>query len=548
VVRYRSEERGAGPVPRFAQVNQVSIKKALKSFPEATKAAALKEMKQMLDKKVLRFTKVKDRRTLKPIKTFMFIKVKFKADGSFEKVKARLVANGPQQDPTSYSDEDCASPTAAIPFVFCVISIAATERRHIVFVDIAGAYLNASIEDLDIHVIIDPYLTSLLLSLDPTLQSFVYPDGSCTAKLDRALYGTHEASLRWYMTLASLAESNGFVKNSIDPCVLNKMVDSVQITMVIYVDDIMLTCTDMEVIDDVIVMFRSAFNEITVHDSDVNSYLGMTFTQNEESVEVTMEGFIVNLFNDIDVKGIVSTPAANNLFDVDPKSPVVDVSVSNNFRSVVMRLMYLAKRVRPDILLPVSFLSTRITRCTDGDVRKLDRVLKYLNGTRDMGIVLKYKPSYLHAFIDASYGVHDDAKSHSGLFVTIGRGPFIVASSKQKINTKSSYEAELVALSDKCSNVIWMREFLIAQGCTMGPATLREDNQSTIMSVLKGRGSSERTRHIKVHKFWMKDNIDRGEMVFMHTPTENMIADILTKPLQGDLFLRLRRVLLNWYY
>ena len=93
-----------------------------------------------------------------------------------------------------------------------------------------------------------------------------------------------------------------------------------------------------------------------------------------------------------------------------------------------------------------------------------------------------------------------------------------------------------------------MREFMIAQGFTMGPAKLREDNQSTIMSVMKGRGSSERTRHIKVHRFWMKDNIDRGEMVLVHTPTKNMIADILTKPLQWDLFSRLRRALLNWHY
>ena len=293
VVRYRSEERGAGPVPRrFAQINQVSVKRALKEFPEATRAAALKEMKQMLDKKVLRFVKTNDRKALKAIKTFMFIKIKYKSDGTFEKVKARLVANGPQQDPNSYTDEDCASPTAAIPFVFAIIAIAAYQQRHIIFIDVTGAYLNANIEDLKIHVIIDDYLTSLLLTLRPDLITYRYPDGTITAKLDRALYGTHEAALRWYKTLITLAEKNGFIKNPIDPCVLNKSVNGVQITMVIYVDDIMFTCIDMSIIDEAIKMFRNEFEEITVHDNVINSYFGMTLTQNTESVEVTMEGFI----------------------------------------------------------------------------------------------------------------------------------------------------------------------------------------------------------------------------------------------------------------
>ena len=548
MVRYRSEERGAGPVPRFAQLLQVSFKRALKDFPEATREAAKKEMQQMLDKGVLRFVKPKDRGKIKskPIKTFLFIKVKFKADGSFDKVKARLVANGPQQDPNSYTVDDCTSPTAAVVFVFIVIAIAAYEKRHIKFIDVTGAYLNAGIEDLDIYVIIDAELTSILLSLKPELVIFVFPDGTSLAKLDRALYGTHQASLRWYLLLIKRAEEDDFVRNPIDPCVLNKTVDGVQITMVIYVDDIMLTSTSMSLIDQTVAMLRKEFKEITVHDDDVNSYLGMTFTRLPDSMEVTMEGFIKNLFDDIPVTGTAATPAGNYLFDINPDLPPVSDAECARFRSIVMRLMYLAKRVRPDILLPVSFLSTRITRCTADDIKKLDRVLKYLNGTREMGIRLKFLPDFLHAFIDASYGVHADAKSHSGMFITLGRGPFLVSSSKQKINSKSSYEAELVALSDKGSAVIWIREFMLYQGANMGPAKIREDNQSTITSVMKGRGTSERVRHIKVHRFWLKDNVERGEVVFKHTPTQNMIADILTKPLQGELFIRLRRALLNW--
>ena len=70
----------------------------------------------------------------------------------------------------------------------------------------------------------------------------------------------------------------------------------------------------------------------------------------------------------------------------------------------------------------------------------------------------------VESYIDASYGVHADGKSHSGTIITLGAGPVYVRSSKQKIVTKSSSEAELVALSDNASHVIWARNFIIAQG------------------------------------------------------------------------------------
>jgi hypothetical protein len=110
--------------------------------------------------------------------------------------------------------------------------------------------------------------------------------------------------------------------------------------------------------------------------------------------------------------------------------------------------MYLAKRVRPDILLPVSFLSTRVHCCDVDDQRKLNRVLKYLNGTRTLGIVLRPdKNLQLDSYIDASYGVHADGKSHSGMVISLSAGPLFVKAAKQKIVTKSSTEAELVSLS-----------------------------------------------------------------------------------------------------
>ena len=243
-----------------------------------------------------------------------------------------------------------------------------------------------------------------------------------------------------------------------------------------------------------------------------------------------------------------ATPAANNLFDVRDAAKLDDKQKAD-FHSYKAKVLYLAKRARPDVLLPISFLSTRVQSPDTDDWKKLERVLKYLSGTKEMGIVLRPDDDLsLEAHIDASYGVHEDGKSHSGMHLSLGLGAFFVKSSKQKIVTKSSTEAELVALSDMCSTVLWSREFLIAQGYDMPPAKVYQDNQSTMALIDKGESHSERTRHIKIRYFWVKDNVDSGDLEIIYQPTDDMIADVLTKPLQGDKFLRMRSLLLNWSY
>jgi ABC-type transport system involved in Fe-S cluster assembly fused permease/ATPase subunit len=136
-------------------------------------------------------------------------------------------------------------------------------------------------------------------------------------------------------------------------------------------------------------------------------------------------------------------------------------------------------------------------------------------------------------------------RSQSGCVIGIGLGPIYAKSSAQKLNTKSSTESELVALSDNTSQVIWCRNFLTAQGYNLGPATIYQDNMSTISMVANGKSNSARTRHIAIRFFFIADRV-KTEMLKLNMKTGNKLADILTKPLQGQLFLRLRGMLLNW--
>ena len=121
------------------------------------------------------------------------------------------------------------------------------------------------------------------------------------------------------------------------------------------------------------------------------------------------------------------------------------------------------------------------------------------------------------------------------MMLTLGGGSVLAKSSKQKIVTKSSTESELVAITDSIGEIIWLRNFLVEQGYLMPPAVLFQDNMSTIALCEKGE-AGHRTKHIKIRNFFIKELIDSGEVVIRHMPTDDMVADVLTKPLQGAKF------------
>lgn len=122
------------------------------------------------------------------------------------------------------------------------------------------------------------------------------------------------------------------------------------------------------------------------------------------------------------------------------------------------------------------------------------------------------------------------------MIITMGKGAVICKSSKQKIVSKSSTAAELIALSDGVDSAMWAQEFMLSQGYNMKPIIVHQDNKSTIILAEKGKSTNQRTRHINIRYFAVKDMIARGELQIVYTPTEEMIADFFTKPLQGRLF------------
>ena len=197
--------------------------------------------------------------------------------------------------------------------------------------------------------------------------------------------------------------------------------------------------------------------------------------------------------------------------------------------------------------MAIAFLTTRVRELDVQDWAKLSHLVEYLRSTVDMPLVLgATSGGVLHWYVDAAFAVHPYLRGHSRGVLTLGIGFPILSSGKQKLNTRSLTESELIGVNDLMALIIWSRNFLKAQGYSVVDNILYQDNKSAILLERNGRMSSgKRTKHIAVRYFLVTDRIKAGEISPKWCPTGEKIADFLTKPLQGRTFRKFRDLLMG---
>ena len=176
------------------------------------------------------------------------------------------------------------------------------------------------------------------------------------------------------------------------------------------------------------------------------------------------------------------------------------------FHHNLAKLLFFCKRARPDIQTAVAFLCTRVKAPDTDDYKKLTQVMRYLRGTVNMPLTLEAESMQIVKWwVDASFAVHPDMKSHTGAVMTLGKGLIYGTSTRQRINTRSSTEGELVGVNDAMPQILWTRYFLEAQGYyDVKDSIIFQDNQSAILLEKNGKASSrKRTRHINIRYFFM---------------------------------------------
>jgi len=240
------------------------------------------------------------------------------------------------------------------------------------------------------------------------------------------------------------------------------------------------------------------------------------------------------------------TPASKKLFEVGTGKDL-DVSRKEMYHTYVAKAMFMSKRARPDIHQVVAFLSTRVKQPNESDWSKLKRLIMYLNGTRKKGLFLRIdEVNVIKWWVDASFGVHPDFKSHTGAIMSMGGGAFQSFSKKQKLNTRSSNESELVALDDVSVHIMWTKLFLEHQGYRVDKNIVFQDNKTSMLLEINGlKSAGKRSRAINLRYFWMTDQIKKGNVSVEYCPTGEMKADFFTKPLVGAKFFRFRKSILG---
>ena len=533
---------------------QMSAKKGLKHFGQRGADAIKKELEQLVYRKVMHGKKPSEltrEQRRAALRYLMFLKEKRSG-----KVKGRGCADGRKQRIYKTKDET-SSPTIHIESLMLLCIIDAIEGRYVVTLDIPGAFMQADIDEI-IHVKLVGEIAELLVRVEPSYENFIAIEKGqkvIYTELDKALYGTLQAGLLFWTKLSKfLVENLNFEKNPYDFCVANKTVNGQQVTVGWHVDDLKISHVDPDVVEDLVSVLQNEFGKeapLTVTRGEVHEYLVMTIDYTVDGkVQIYMYDYIDRMIADAPadlMKGPCSTPAANHLFETNDNAEKLDPATAIIYHHLTAQLLYLAKRTRPDLLTAVSFLCTRVQQPDVDDWKKLGRCLRFARDTRDDRLTLSARgTNRIFWWIDASFAVHPNMRSHTGATMTLGEGTPFAISSKQKINTRSSTEAEVVGVNDAMYLVLWVRHFLEAQGYDITDNIVYQDNMSSILLEKNGRRScSKNTRHMEIRYFFVTDNISRGKLSVEYCPTDDMLADYYTKPVQGSKCRKFRQRILN---
>jgi hypothetical protein len=450
-------------------------------------------------------------------------RIKYKADGSIDKYKARLVARGFTQ---IYGVDyyDTYSPVARISSLRAVLAIAAHNDWEIESFDFNGAYLNGELDE-DEEIYMQP----------PPGYDFEY-EGE-VLKLEKSLYGLKQAGRRWYETLSRALIDLGFWISENDPGIFIKYIDEDILILVIYVDDCTLTGSSAELIDEYIDILDSIFS--LTHLGPIYWLLGIKIIRDRDArtISLSQTTYITNIierFHLQDAKPLKTpmTPGTLPSKDDCPSDQTEhDYMAKVPYREAIGSIMYAAIATRPDIAFAVSTLSQFLENPGRLHWEAVKRVLRYLSGTKDFKLTYGTENHELTGYTDADGAAQKHRKAISGHVFLINGGAISWSSRKQELVTLSTTEAEYVAATHAAKEATWLRKLLKEINIQDNtPTTLFCDNQSAL-KLATDDNYHARTKHIDTRYHYIRDVIAKGIINTVYCPTEDMVADALTKPL-----------------
>ena len=335
----------------------------------------------------------------------------------------------------------------------------------------------------------------------------------------------------------------GYAQSTNDPCIYISTKGEASIIGV-YVDDFVIAAETSGRIEQVKKALSKKFDVKDL--GELHYFLGVQVIQDHESESVwigqpTYTESILQKYGMQEAKP-VRTPADINskLLKASDESELVD---QNLYQSAVGSLLYLSTRTRPDIAFAVGNVARYCSKPTKTHWTAVKRIFRYLKGTTRLGLLYRSgtETDALYGYSDSDWGGDcNDYKSTTGYLFLLGGTAVTWKSKKQSCVALSTAEAEYMALSSAAQEAIWMRELNSDLGNPQSQPTLvYEDNQSAI-AMTKNPQFHGRTKHINIKYHYVREQVSKDKICLEYCPTEDMLADALTKGIGPEKFEKLR--------
>lgn len=358
-------------------------------------------------------------------------------------------------------------------------------------------------------------------------------------KLHKALYGMKQAPRAWFSRIEAYFLREGFKRSEKEHTLFIKGDNDNGILIVnVYVDDLIYTgnCKDM------LLKFKESMKkEFEMSDlGRMKFFLGIEVIQTDEGIHISQHKYALEILKRFEMSSC--NPVINPIVHGNKLKSNEGTKVDETlFKQMVGSLMYITT-TRPDIQFVVNLISRFMSSPTDRHLAAAKRVLCYLQGTLDYGIWYKRRgDDSMSVYTDSDFaGDLDERKSTSGYVFLWNEGAVAWSSRKQDIVALSSTEAEYVAAAGCASQALWVREVLEEFGVHLeGSMTIKCDNTSTI-KLSRNPVFHGRCKHIGVRFHFLRDLVNNGSVVLEHCGMNDQVADILTKPMSREQFLKFR--------
>jgi hypothetical protein len=536
---------------------QLTIKEAFQSYPDAAADALAKELAKMNKYKVLEVANKEDKRNITKmfddakagippgpnspvlVQSKVFLKGKYRADGTFDRVTARLVGCGNLQP-------NCSFGATFAPAVCSSLRLTCT---HAFFADAArrGRAKDVLVYSLDVNGAFLQVNIDSPVPLFIRLPANIGPLSGVIMRVRKALYGLKQSNHAFHKDLTATMATLGYLPTPHDPSIFIKDAQDDEERTICYfhVDDGNILSLSEKAVKHLIDGLTARYGELTM-DITGSTHAGWCLTRSDDAIVVHQAGYINSMadkFADLIASAPGPTPKTAHgptLFDAPSDTTPVHCIA---YQELIGSLMH-AKQTRQECSLVLSHLATKNQSPNASDLRHAVHLLRYLCATPDVGSRLEFASvsehgARLFCYVDASYGCHLNGRSHGGFKFCIGgplSGPILTMSSPVTDTDVqlSSCEAEYVMLCFASMQAEWLRGALAGIGFPqLGPTTIFEDNQAALDMSLSP-STSRRSRHINIKYHYTRSLIAKGIVTGVKIDSALNHADLISKAKFAD--------------